>query len=1039
MPRRLKFLFLIITLIATPLYCAELLKNGDFSSLDSAGNPVGWQVPWNNSLVIKQINGETAAGFSSATPQWLSLTQKITLPEKLPAKLTIKSKIMTESVVPGREPWEMARVTTLFYDKDGKQVGGWPELGRWSGNTAWALKINTISVPQDAKYLQVDVQLGNCTGTIWAGRISVSDELFMVPREGNNLLLNGGFEFGSDKPLYWGGWFSNEGSFASPGYASAQCYKFFNDKPKYTMLEQEIPLDGEKVSRIKASCMVKTEGVKQGAEQWEKARMQLEFRDSSGKVFEGYPVTGGADGTADWQLLEKEFDVPQGCKSLKVSVGLMNCSGTAYFDGVKIMGYSGDGKEAKAGAPYYEEDMSAWYAFVPAPDEFKSGAVLDFSKTTDKPAGKRGPVSVNAEGRIEFKDGSRAVFWGTDIVAADIFRSHDEAEKLVKKLAKLGCNIIRLHHMDADWANPNIFDRSYNDTRHLSADSLDKLDYLVAKAEENGIYIFMDMLVHRKLKAGDGYAGWQDISNGMKEVVFYDEKLQDLTKEYITNLLTHKNKYTGVAYKDDPAIVFTEIVNESSLFYIDRNQEIKEPQLKKLDKLFNAYLSEKYSSTAALKKAWGCLEAGESLEKGSVKREKFKTNWESWEKFAQSNCGPRAEDTKRFYYGLESKFFKKMYKHIKSLGFKGLVAGSNHWEKFDADLLANSELDFIDRHSYWDHPSGGWSVDEPISFQDKPALKSKTNPVSELAHSRVYKKPFTVSEWNFLIPNMYRTGAPVYMAAYAALQGWDAMMQFNFSGPGWKEKLGSFCDISASPEFLTQWPAAVMAFRKGYVTTQDETLVTYVPGSSMISNPDGAFLFAGGSVEAPFAQRCAKTFDKKQAQGKNSAPQGTVVKSATGEQTTDFEKGVFTLSAPKIQGVTGALRGYDASMPDVTVRSDNIYASIYVFSIDDRPITGSSSLILSCAARVENTGAKYTPARTQVISGGTAPLLVEPVYSKVIIKAEPFKSAEVSMLDENGYEKGKYGKVHINNNGTIEITTDRDSRAFNYYIKIVRE
>ena len=45
-----------------------------------------------------------------------------------------------------------------------------------------------------------------------------------------------------------------------------------------------------------------------------------------------------------------------------------------------------------------------------------------------------------------------------------------------------------------------------------------------------------------------------------------------------------------------------------------------------------------------------------------------------------------------------------MYDFLRSLGVKALITGSNHWDMWDADIKANASLDFIDRHSYWDHP-----------------------------------------------------------------------------------------------------------------------------------------------------------------------------------------------------------------------------------------------------------------------------------------------------------------------------------------------
>ena len=71
-------------------------------------------------------------------------------------------------------------------------------------------------------------------------------------------------------------------------------------------------------------------------------------------------------------------------------------------------------------------------------------------------------------------------------------------------MAQLGYNLMRIHHHDSDWVNPNIFDRRYKDTRHLDARSLDSLDWWIKCLEDEGIYVWLDMHVGRVIKPGDG-------------------------------------------------------------------------------------------------------------------------------------------------------------------------------------------------------------------------------------------------------------------------------------------------------------------------------------------------------------------------------------------------------------------------------------------------------------------------------------------------------------------------------------------------------
>ena len=194
--------------------------------------------------------------------------------------LTVKADIKINGVVKGGQEWEMARVMILFFDASGAQVGGWPELGRWKGSFDWAQKISVISIPATAASLKVQVQLCNCTGEMQAKNISIEPgDSMVIPRDKDDFLMNGSFEYGSTLPLYWGGWVSGDSSFDYPGYKSASCFKITNTSPGYSMITQKVAVT-PKMSSIEISGYVKTSGVAQGANTWEKARISVEFRDA---------------------------------------------------------------------------------------------------------------------------------------------------------------------------------------------------------------------------------------------------------------------------------------------------------------------------------------------------------------------------------------------------------------------------------------------------------------------------------------------------------------------------------------------------------------------------------------------------------------------------------------------------------------------------------------------------------------------------------------------------------------------------------------
>jgi hypothetical protein len=1031
--------------ISAVLSAENLVINSTFDA-EKNGMPDGWILSSVNGIKVEQQETGRVLHMTNTTNEYKQVSQNIEItPGTIPC-ITVKAKIKISNIVPGGQEWEMARVMVLFFDAKGVQTGGWPELGRWKGTSDWGDKLNIINVPPDAKTIKISPELSNCTGEMWVDDLQISAGCKLdIPRDADDLLMNGDMEFGSGKPLYWGGWIANEGTLESPGYKSPSCYKITNTSPLYSMLTQEIAIDSSKIAVVTVSGWYKTENVVQGINPWEKARISIEIHDDRERIGAWPPVTGEAAGTvSEWAYMENTYQIPKECKKIIISAGLLNCTGTMWVDKIKITGKTSSGKIFKP-VVIKQEDRSSWWAFKPEPDSYTAEAVIDLTFTLDAPAGKHGAITITAkDGSLQFEDATAAKFWGTNLVASDIFRTHAETDLMVKRLAKLGCNMVRLHHMDAYWADPGIYDKTATDTKTFSPESMDRLDYLVFKLKEAGIYVFLDMMVNRKLKPGDGIEGGDKLPAGLKEVVFIDEKLQQKEIEYIDALFNHENFYTKIKYKDEPAVVFTEIINESSVFYWDRNKEIPQIYTDKLNTMFNSFLKLKYLTMQELKTAWdksgdSNLGPEEDFDKGTVKRETFSINWEDWRAFGTALSTGRGADTKMFYFDIQKKFYDKMYAHIKNLGVKCLVAGSNHWEKWDADIASNAAYDFIDRHTYWDHPSGGWTMQENISYKNSPMLKSQQNCVAELAHARVYKKPFTVSEWNAVLPNEFRAGAPVVMAAYGRLQDWDCMLQFNFGQYEWQPLFQHFADFSRDPVSLSAWLPSVLIFRYNYLKTSQEKIIDYVSENDMFNKKNSAFKLVNNDYASPLMIYTAKTFKKSEESTVFSPAinRGSAL-SMTQELYWNLKKGIFQITSDKIQGAAGFLKDGVFKSKNLKISCDNRYASIFLMSLDMKSISESEKIVLNASARIDNTGVQYSPSKTSVIFGGSSPIIVEPVYSTVTVTLKAFASAKIYTLDANGYKSGEYKNFVRTGNNSLVIRTDEKSRALNYYIEISR-
>ncbi len=233
--------------------------------------------------------------------------------------------------------------------------------------------------------------------------------------------------------------------------------------------------------------------------------------------------------------------------------------------GSLLAGLAGTG--TSAADAQYTLTSEAVCPFVLPWDDALPG-ITDLSSWLDKPAGRLGPVKVSADGHFE-TGGRRIRFLGVNLSFSAGMPERADADKLAGRLAKFGINVCRFHHMDTgQWPN-GLRDGQARTSGVLHPEALERLDYFVARLKEHGIYANLNLLVGRPFNAADGLPAeiekldWKD-----RHIIgFFDARQLALQKEYARALLTHRNAHTGLAYAEDPAVVFVEINNEQGLVH----------------------------------------------------------------------------------------------------------------------------------------------------------------------------------------------------------------------------------------------------------------------------------------------------------------------------------------------------------------------------------------------------------------------------------------------------------------------------------------
>lgn len=480
--------------------------------------------------------------------------------------------------------------------------------------------------------------------------------------------------------------------------------------------------------------------------------------------------------------------------------------------------------------------------------------VWDFSHLLDAPAGKHGFVHAK-DSHLYFEDGTRARFLGFNVAARSNTPDHETADKLAARFASMGVNVIRLHAADApisdepdSWASCReapLLDYEKGNSRSFNPVGLDRFDYFVAKLKEKGIYLHIDLVVARDFVAGDELDYPGDAGTCLKRYPMYNKRLIALQKEYARELLCHVNPYTGLALKDDPAVITVQINNEESAIKgsmeNDWREEMK-PYQAEVRQAFGHFLLKKYQTREALQNAWtyeGICALGdeEDPSEGTVRvipgsfyqpENDPTANWNQEE-------GPaRYADFMEFGIQTNRHFYQMMYRYLRNLGVKvpintsNLICGA-------ADVYGHIDGDVMENNTYFNHPmlpckNNTYSVSGPLAYVAVDPLTVQqgigsmgTTLLSLASVAIVAGKPFMISEWNDYGTHPFHSTSFVHTVAYACLNDWDGLILYNHhTSEKWDDQpadeILNIFDAYNDPALICQWGFMASIFLKGLVS-----------------------------------------------------------------------------------------------------------------------------------------------------------------------------------------------------------------------------
>lgn len=626
---------------------------------------------------------------------------------------------------------------------------------------------------------------------------------------------------------------------------------------------------------------------------------------------------------------------------------------------------------------------------------------LSFMYKNEKPAGKHGFLKAEGE-KFAFEDGTEARFWGVNFNSAQNFPSHEHSEKVAKRLAKTGVNIVRFHQLDGEWSTPNIFrfSRGANPLNTLSFDpeSMDRLDYLIYCLKKEGIYVYMDLLTYRRFQSGDGVeaVGW--LKDAAKPYSTFSRKLIELQKKFNNDLWNHVNPYTRLAYKDEPAIVLTEVANECDLWSSNVSLE---PYRSELEKMYRKWAAEN---------------------KVKVGKEKVE--------FDKNDI-----NIQKFFIKVTTDYYQEMIAHMRDLGVKIPIAGTN-WTINAAHLTAQTAGNFIDSHSY--HYNFGLWHDGNKQFMNEPMTGRKNNMIPGLAYYSVQDKPFFVSEWDNPWPNEWRAESSLLLAAVGVMQGWGGFTVHTYrysldedvdmiAKPITGEALngvyfrGGLFDVFNDPAKFGLFYHAALITRRGDVKPAEKT-VNIIPAD--------LFARVGQTLNLTAEKHRVKTvLDGQVAKGDMSVstdkpfinPSEKEVLSDTKELYRNLEKKIGWIDSPQTKAVYGFIGNEgEIKLADATIHAATDFATIAISSLTDDPISNSTNMLLTAVGRAENTNCKYNEDHTQVLDTGHGPILVEVIEARIKIKTDK-RNLRVMSINPQGSVTGYMPSEYKDGEFSFEI------------------
>lgn len=622
-------------------------------------------------------------------------------------------------------------------------------------------------------------------------------------------------------------------------------------------------------------------------------------------------------------------------------------------------------------APFLHDshtDTTGWYPFTIA-KTFETP--LPQAAPVRPKAGSLGFVRMGPDGHLQFEDGSRARFWGTNLMGPAALPEKAEAEAYARQLAQMGFDMVRIHHIDRPPFG--LIDPDYGKPGHkdpFDEDRLDRLDWFIAKLREQGIYLWAEIATNRTFSEADGVSVPQDAPNGHKLYPMWEPDWQAAYLTWFEQFWGRTNPYTGLRYADDPAVAILELSNEHTLLmsWGLGIEQLHPSHLANLTLHWNDWLKARYGDDAAIAAAWKGsihpgLQGGETL--GTIAREP------AYQALADKWPDQRRQDLLAFYWDLEENFYKTVAEKAKSMGFHVPMLPGISYNRSTLQVL-QAPYPVTDIHINYDKGGDG-------SISGQSVLVDPTVPLNATV-AAIQGKALAISELTHSFPNPFRAEAPWVWTTLGLLQGWDVLIWSFWAEQGFAsdpQTQPNMADLRTNTVVVSQLTEAASAWRSGWIPELSSLFPVNLDREAIhrqLGIPELIRPLEITDLGVALSRKIRTTLNAPMAPGPATAINGV------GWWT---DPGVLLVDQPQLQvrvGPPGTVFREGAGITQLSglnVLLDR-FAAVSLVSGDGLPLSSSKLAMLTLATNGENTDMLWGSYGSLIRAPGVAPTLLAP-------------------------------------------------------------